>query len=92
MRGLVVGDGDEDYPVTECRVDQVPVPESWVGQTVMAFQQQTGGRIAWIDRLGEGFLPTRESMLQEGDLVHFVMRDEDAGKAYKTLDAGPEEH
>ena len=33
-------------------------------------------RIAWIDRLGEGMLPSRESVLQEGDLLHLVMREE----------------
>ena len=37
-------------------------------------------RIAWIDRLGEGMLPTRETVIQEGDLLHLVMREENAAE------------
>jgi trk system potassium uptake protein TrkA len=48
-------------------------------------------RIAWIDRLGEGMLPTRESVIQEGDILHVAMREESAAQAYKVIDAGPDE-
>ena len=56
----------------------------------MKFQEQTGSRIAWIDRLGEGTLPTRESVLQEGDMMHLVMREERASEVYDELKKGPE--
>jgi trk system potassium uptake protein TrkA len=35
-------------------------------------------------------LPTRETIIQEGDLVHLVMREENAGHAYAVIDKGPE--
>jgi trk system potassium uptake protein TrkA len=54
------------------------------------FQEQSGSRIAWIDRLGEGMLPTRESVIQEGDLLHLVMREENAAEAYHVINQGPE--
>ena len=58
-----------------------------------ASQEQTGSRIAWIDRLGEGMLPTRESMIQEGDLLHLVMREADAAEVFEVIDKpDPEEH
>ena len=63
-----------------------------MGQRTIHFQEQTGSRIAWIDRLGEGILPNRESVIQEGDLIHLVMREEDAPHVFKVIDAGPEEH
>ncbi|MBA3783749.1 MAG: TrkA C-terminal domain-containing protein, partial [Nocardioides sp.] len=56
------------------------------------FQEQTRCRIAWIDRLGEGMLPTRESVIQEGDLLHLVMREEHAARAYSVFESGPEEN
>ena len=54
-------------------------------------QVQTGARIAWIDRLGEGMLPDRETVIQENDLIHLVMREERAAHAFKVIDSGPEE-
>jgi trk system potassium uptake protein TrkA len=53
-------------PSGTIRVDLVPVTAAWVGQRTLKFQEQSGSRIAWIDRLGEGTLPTRESVIQEG--------------------------
>ena len=73
------------------RVDQVPVPEQWVGQRTIHFQEQTSSRIAWIDRLGEGILPNRESVIQEGDMIHLVMREEKASGVYDVLKKGPED-
>jgi len=55
------------------------------------FQSQSQSRIAWIDRLGEGMLPTKDSVIQEGDLLHLVMREENAAHAYAVIDRGPEE-
>jgi trk system potassium uptake protein len=74
------------------RVDQVPIPDVWVGQSTLDFQDQTWSRIAWIDRLGEGMLPGRETVIQEGDLIHLAMREEDAAHVFEVIDAGPEEH
>ncbi|MET3960238.1 putative transporter YbjL [Marmoricola sp. OAE513] len=56
----------------------------------MKFQEQSKCRIAWIDRLGEGMLPTRESVIQEGDLLHVVLREENATHAYAVIESGPE--
>lgn len=73
------------------RIDQILMPEAWVGQRTIKFQRQSGSRIAWIDRLGEGVLPVRESVIQEGDVLHVVMREENTDQAYRTIKNGPEE-
>ena len=65
--------------------------EAWVGNRTVEFQMQSRSRIAWIDRLGEGMLPTRETVLQEGDMLHLVMREEHAAHAYAVLESGPED-
>ena len=44
-----------------------------------------------IDRLGEGMIPTRESVIQEGDLLHLVMREENADHVYEVFNNGPED-
>ena len=71
------------------RVDAVPAPTVWVGERTIRLQQQTGSRIAWIDRLGDGMLPTRDSIIQEGDVLHLVMREDLATDVFTSLNAGP---
>jgi trk system potassium uptake protein TrkA len=36
-------------------------------------------------------LPTRETVLQEGDMLHIVIREENAAHAYAVLESGPED-
>ena len=92
LRRLLPAGAEPDFrdPSGTIRVDHVPVPDVWIGQRTIHFQEQTKSRIAWIDRLGEGMLPTRDTIIQEGDLVHLVMREENAGHAYAVIDKGPE--
>jgi trk system potassium uptake protein TrkA len=78
-------------PSGTIRVDQVPAPTSWVGHRTIDFQAASKSRIAWIDRLGEGMLPTIDSVIQEGDLLHLVMREENAAGAYHVINEGPED-
>ena len=94
LRRILPAGAEPDFrdPSGTIRVDQVPVPEVWVGHRTIDFQTQTQSRIAWIDRLGEGMLPNRESVIQEGDLIHLVMREENAAHAFDVIKHGPEEH
>src|SRR4051812_46199309 len=93
LRRLLPAGAEPDFrdPSGTIRVDQVPASEAWVGRRTVAFQEQSRSRIAWIDRLGEGMLPTRETIIQEGDLLHLVIREENAAHAYQVFDRGPEE-
>jgi trk system potassium uptake protein len=93
LRRLLPAGAEPDFrdPSGTIRVDHVPVSEAWVGRRTVTFQEESGGRIAWIDRLGEGMIPTRDSVIQEGDLLHLVMREENADRVYEVFNAGPEE-
>ncbi len=93
LRRLLPAGGEPDFrdPSGTIRLDQVPVSESWVGQHTVTFQEQSGSRIAWIDRLGEGTLPTHDTVIQEGDLLHLVMREENADRVYTVFHGGPED-
>jgi len=93
LRRLLPAGGEPDFrdPSGTIRLDQVPVSEDWIGQHTVKLQDQSGSRIAWIDRLGEGMLPTRDTVIQEGDLLHLVMREENADQVYAAFHAGPED-
>lgn len=94
LRRLLPAGAEPDYrdPSGTIRLDQVPAPEIWIGRRTVDFQVQSRSRIAWIDRLGEGVLPNSESVIQEGDVLHLVIREENAAHAYDTIKNGPEEH
>ncbi len=91
LRRLLPGQTEPDYrdPSGTIRIDSVPVTAPWVGSQTLAFQEQSGARIAWIDRLGEGVLPSRSSVLQEGDVLHLVMREGTAERVFTVLSRGP---
>jgi trk system potassium uptake protein TrkA len=93
LRRILPAGAEPDFrdPSGTIRVDQVLVPDTWVGHRTVQFQEQAVCRIAWIDRLGEGILPSREAVLQEGDLLHLVMREESANRVYDVLKKGPED-
>ena len=93
LRRLLPAGAEPDFrdPSGTIRVDHVPVTEAWVGHRTQRFQDQSRSRIAWIDRLGEGMLTTIDSVIQEGDLLHLVMREENAAGAYQVINEGPED-
>ncbi len=94
LRRILPAGAEPDFrdPSGTIRVDHITVPEIWIGSRTIDLQVQTRSRIAWIDRLGEGMLPVRETVLQEGDMLHLVIREENAPHTYERLDNGPEEN
>ncbi|HEX5771712.1 MAG TPA: TrkA family potassium uptake protein [Nocardioidaceae bacterium] len=92
LRRILPAGAEPDFrdPSGTIRLDQLRVTEAWIGHRTVDFQQQSGSRIAWIDRLGEGMLPTRDTVIQEGDVLHLVMREENAGRVYSVVANGPE--
>jgi trk system potassium uptake protein TrkA len=93
LRRLLPAGAEPDFrdPSGTIRVDHVPITEAWIGERTVRLQTDSGSRIAWIDRLGEGMLPTRETVLQEGDMLHLVMREENADRVYEVFNKGPED-
>ncbi len=67
------------------------VNEQWTGERTIKFQTESAARIAWIDRLGEGMIPDRDTVMQEGDILHVVMREENNQKVFDVFEKGPED-
>ncbi|NHN56901.1 TrkA family potassium uptake protein [Calidifontibacter sp. DB0510] len=55
---------------------EIPPHLSWVGTPLAKLEHETGIRVAYVTRLGEGILPTKETVFQEGDLLHFLVPTE----------------
>jgi trk system potassium uptake protein TrkA len=70
---------------------EVHTSPAWVGHRVSRLQEETGVRVAFLTRLGEAMLPTSQTVLQEGDLVHVMMRTDQVAETEAAFAKGPEE-
>jgi trk system potassium uptake protein len=77
-------------PSGSVRIEEVPTHQGWIGRTVGEVQTAGSGRVAFITRLGEGIVPQRDTVVQEGDLVHMVMLETKAGDVHAALARPPE--
>ncbi|MGW0855800.1 potassium channel family protein [Streptomyces sp. NPDC002690] len=70
---------------------EVHTTPAWIGHKISTLQEETGVRVAFLTRLGEAILPSSQTVLQEGDLVHVMMRTDEVAKVEATFAEGPEE-
>ena len=68
---------------------EMPIAAGWVGRRHLELESSTGGRIAYVTRLGEAILPTPESVHQDGDLVHLMLKRDRLAAAERVLDGAP---
>lgn len=69
-----LGEADADEvawtePSGEVAIVRLTVHESWVGTSVTLFQENTGSRVSFINRLGLPLLPGPKAVLQQDDQV-----------------------
>jgi trk system potassium uptake protein TrkA len=78
-------------PNGSVRLAEVHVGRDWIGRRVTELQEASGARVAFITRFGKGVLPGKDTVVQEGDLVHVVMNMEDSPHVADVFERGPEE-
>ena len=78
-------------PSGEVRLAEVDLDPGWRGRTVGAVEQASGARVALLTRLGSGMVPTSETVVQDGDLIHMVLPVATATDVVDTLGTSPED-
>ncbi|MFH5823051.1 potassium channel family protein [Georgenia sp. AZ-5] len=61
----------------------------WVGQDLSRLERITGGRVAYLTRLGQGVVPQRGMVVQENDMVHLTVATDRIGAVQRTLAQAP---
>ena len=56
---------------------EVAISDAWLGEKVQSLEETAGARLAFISRLGEALLPVPGTVLQEGDVLHVMAREND---------------
>jgi trk system potassium uptake protein TrkA len=75
MLRKIVPEGGEPLwrdPSGKIVLAEVGFTPAWIGEQVKALEASTMSRIAFIDRLGQAFVPEPGTVLQEGDVLHVV--------------------
>ena len=70
---------------------QVDLHPGWIGEDLGRVETATGARVAFVTRFGDGMLPQPDTVLQENDLLHMLVRADDAPRLERTLTAAPPE-
>ncbi|MEY4037537.1 MAG: hypothetical protein RL201_918 [Actinomycetota bacterium] len=66
--------------------------KDWFGRPISEIELAIDARVAFLTRLAEGFIPDEHTVLQDGDLVHVTVRDEDVAAVEAILARSPEDH
>jgi trk system potassium uptake protein TrkA len=95
MLRKIVPEGGESLwrdPTGKIVLADVAFSPHWIGEQVKMLEASTMTRIAFIDRLGQAFVPEPGTVLQEGDVLHVVARDGDLDRIAAALAARGGEH
>ncbi len=94
LRRLMPRGAQEEWtdPSGTLALAEMPVHPDWVGRLVHQLQDSTGARIAFLTRFGQALLPTRETVLQDGDIIHVLLMRSDEELIQEIFMAAPEAH
>jgi trk system potassium uptake protein TrkA len=71
---------------------QLSYADSWVGHRVSRLEQESGVRVAFLTRYGEGLLPDVDTVVQADDLVHVLIDPSRRADHAAVFARGPEVH
>lgn len=91
LRRLLPFGATDEYrdPSGQVRLAQLDYHPGWTGRTVRIIEETTGARVAFVSRYGDGVLPTSQTVLQENDVLHMLMRSADAPAVERVLTHAP---
>jgi trk system potassium uptake protein len=79
-------------PTGKIVLAEVAFSTAWIGEQVKALEISTITRVAFIDRLGQAFVPEPGTVLQEGDVLHVVARESELDRIAAAFAARGGEH
>ncbi|PZS34842.1 MAG: potassium transporter TrkA [Pseudonocardiales bacterium] len=92
MLRALLAEGTEEIwrdPTSNVAIIEVTVHERWIGRSLDEFERAVGVRTAVIVRFGIGTLPTRSTVIQDGDRVYLLVDKETAKTAARVAAEPP---
>ncbi|GAB2593661.1 TrkA family potassium uptake protein [Pseudactinotalea suaedae] len=91
LRRMIPRGADSEFTdasgrVRLCEMDTHP---GWVGSSMRDIQRLSRARVAFLTRLGEGYIPTPDELLQESDVVHMLVETPRVNDVQRVLAVRP---
>lgn len=77
-------------PTGTVQLAELHIGSGWIGHGVEKLQEASGARVAFLTRYGEGVLPTADTVIQDGDLVHVLVNTDRIPYVAQVLSKDPE--
>ncbi len=71
---------------------QLTVANAWVGQRITRLESESGARVAFLTRYGEGMLPALDTVIQADDIVHVLIDPTRRDELASVFARGPAVH
>lgn len=63
--------------------------QGWIGKPITWIEERLGARVAYIARLSEGMVPTRDTVFQDKDVLNLVCTSGDVPRIERILESPP---
>ena len=67
---------------------EVTFAPRWLGEPVKAIEASASTRVAFIDRFGQALVPDGSTIVQDGDVLHVMAREDDIDRITAALAGG----
>ncbi|GAB3967374.1 TrkA family potassium uptake protein [Actinoallomurus acanthiterrae] len=78
-------------PTGEVVLAEVQTDPKWIGAKVSALEEAAKTRVAYLSRMGEALVPTGDSVIQDGDVVHVMAASGDIERINDAVSQRPEQ-
>ncbi|GAA4628869.1 TrkA family potassium uptake protein [Actinoallomurus vinaceus] len=78
-------------PTGEVVLAEVQTDPKWIGAKVSALEETAKTRVAYLSRMGEALVPTGDTVIQDGDVVHVMAASGDIERINDAVSQRPEQ-
>jgi trk system potassium uptake protein TrkA len=94
LRRILPESAGDEWRDSSGRVALTPLAfdESWIGHRTSRLERESGTRIAFITRFGEGMIPDVDTVVQADDVIHVILDPRRRVEFAEIFARGPEAH
>ncbi|MCO6009702.1 TrkA family potassium uptake protein [Actinoallomurus purpureus] len=78
-------------PTGEVVLAEVQTDPKWIGAKVSALEEAAKTRVAYLSRMGEALVPTGDTVIQDGDVVHVMAPSGDLARINDAVSQRPDQ-
>ncbi|GAA0326205.1 TrkA family potassium uptake protein [Actinoallomurus spadix] len=78
-------------PTGEVVLAEVQSDPKWIGTKVAALEEAAKTRVAFLSRMGEALVPTGDTVIQDGDVIHVMAASSDIERINDAVSQRPEQ-